>query len=300
MKKAIVYGMLLTAVFIASCKKETSIENGNSAGGNFVAQINGVHWAATYNTEQAALARDTILISGISSDGQEISMTITDTVAGTYTLNQQSTSLAAYASTDSSGLYALTTNQSADASLAGGTVTITQIDKVNKTLSGVFTFKAYRTLDGQQRTITAGQFNQLPYTDTLPVIIPKDTLAATINGTSWTGQNITASAISGELTISGYSGDGTQSIGLILPSYSVPATYPMTITGAIPTYIGVYDVVSNGSNNEVPASSGSITILENNTTTSWLRGTFAFSTAAAPPQSGNAITDGFFSVYYGQ
>lgn len=300
MKKAILYGLVLFGGwFISSCKKETSIEKGNPVTGNFVAQIDGVQWAASSNAEQATLIQGMINITGISSDNQEISITITDSVAGTYALNQQSTSLAAYADIDSSDIYAFATNQGTDTTQAGGEVTITEIDPIGKTMTGTFAFKVYRDIDGRQKTITAGVFNKLPYTTSLPSASSGDTLKATIDGTAWTGKSIEASINAGEMSIVGSSADGSQSIGLLLPSTATAGTYPLD--GSNPSYIGVYTLVAGGTAAGLVSTAGSVTIQENNASTSRVRGTFTF-TAKDPTgvsTATHAISSGVFSVYYG-
>ncbi len=86
----------------------------------------------------------------------------------TYPLNQTSASLAAYADIDSSDVYAFSTNQGSDTSQAGGTVTVTEIDPVGKTISGTFSFKAFRDIDSRQKTITNGVFTKIPFVTALP------------------------------------------------------------------------------------------------------------------------------------
>src|SRR6185437_14289039 len=173
MKKAIICALAFLAAWgLPSCKKETSIENGNNVGGNFIARIDGTQWAAASNAEQVTMVQGLINITGISSDNREISMTLTDTVAARYTLSLHSSSVAAYINIDSSDVYAFSTNQGTDSSLAGGEVTVTQIDRVNRTMSGTFSFNVFRSIDGRQHSITAGVFNKLPYSTTLPPSAP--------------------------------------------------------------------------------------------------------------------------------
>jgi hypothetical protein len=301
MKKAILYGLVLFGGWlISSCKKETSIEKGNNVAGNFVAQIDGAQWAAASNTQQATLIQGMINITGISSDNQEISITIADSVAGTYTLNQQSTSLAAYADIDSSDVYAFATNQGKDTTQAGGVVTITEIDPISKTMSGTFSFKVYRDMDGRQKTITAGMFNRLPYTTSLPSGSVSDTLTASIDGTAWAGKSIEASLNAGELSIVGSSSDGSQAVGLLLPSTATAGTYPLD--GSNPSYVGVYTIVASGTAAGLVSTAGSVTIVENNTASSRISGSFEF-TAKDPTgtsSASHAISSGVFSIYYGQ
>jgi hypothetical protein len=302
MKKAIVFAlMMLGCCWISSCKKETSIENGSAVGGNFTAVINGVPWAAAASQEQATLTQGMINITGVSTDNREISISIIGIGTGDYVLNAQTPSIAAYADLDSSELYAYSTSQSSDTAMAGGTVTISSVDTVGKTVTGAFSFNVFRTVDGQHKGITSGVFNRIPYTTSLPAGNPTDTVTAAIDGGDWAAQSIQASALDGTLTLVGALTDGSQSLALIFPDYSTPGTYPLTAGTAIPSYLAVYNEVINGSNTTEPGTSGSITVLTNNTSTMRMTGTFQFSTnemnAAGTLHS---ITNGYFSVYYGQ
>jgi hypothetical protein len=301
MKKAIIYALLMVGCgWIGSCKKETSIENGSTVGGNFTAVINGVKWAAASTQEQATILRGLINITGVSTDNQEISISITDTAAGVYVLNAQTPSIAVYASADSSNLYAYSTSQSTDTSKAGGMVTITSIDTVHKTITGTFAFNVTRTYDNQVKNITSGVFNQIPYSTSLPAGSPADTVTAAIDGGDWAAESIQASTLDGTLTLVGASADGSQSVALIFPDYTTPGNYPLSSSSAIPSYLAVYDLVANGSNTADPGTSGSITVISNNTTTKRMTGTFQFSTDDPNvPSSEHSIVNGYFSVYYG-
>lgn len=302
MKKAFIYILILVAGWsVSSCKKETSIENSTAqTGATFIATIDGTQWAATANARQATVIQGLINLTGISSDNREISITLTDTSLGVHVLNQTTSSLAAYADIDSSDLYAFATNQGTDTSQAGGEVTLTQIDKVNKTLSGTFTFNVYRDIDSRQKTITAGIFNKIPYTTSLPPASSVDTLQATIDAKGWTGQSIEASINSGELSIVGGSSNGSQSIGLLIPADATSGTYPLD--GSNPSYTGLYTMLSGGAASGAVATQGSITVIQNNTATTRIRGTFEFT--AVDPTGANTtphtIASGVFSIYYGQ
>jgi hypothetical protein len=167
MKKVINYIMpgLTAALSLAACHKYTSIGNSNGLPADMVATINGVSWAAADSTQSAVVSQGLVTISGISTDGQEISITLNDTVLGLYVLNQTSASLAVYANLDSVGSYAYSTNQGSDTAQAGGTVNVTGINTAARTISGIFSFKVYRNSDGSQKDITAGVFYNIPYAD---------------------------------------------------------------------------------------------------------------------------------------
>jgi hypothetical protein len=166
MKRVIIHiSLVVMAIALFACHKYTSVENGRGLAADMVATINGVSWEAADSTQSATVSQGLVTISGISGNGQEISITLNDTVVGLYVLNQTSASLAIYANLDSVGGYAYSTNQGSDTSQAGGTVNVISIDPVNRTISGIFDFKVYRNSDGTQKDITLGVFYNIPYTD---------------------------------------------------------------------------------------------------------------------------------------
>lgn len=285
------------ALGLFSCRKETSVENAVTLSGDFRAQINGVQWIAASTTKGATLLAGLINITGISSDNKQLSITLTDTVVGVYTLNQTSSSYAAYADNDSSDIYAFSSNQGSDTTQAGGQVIITEIDRVNKTLTGTFSFKVFRDIDGHQKTISNGIFYKLPYVSSLPPSSTTDTMNCRIDGTPWVGQSISVQSVSGQLAITGSHLDGTQMVGLIMPS-NITAGPPYILSVTSTNYIGLYSPTPTVA---LGASSGTLTILSNNTTTQRIRGNFQF--RASNPLGGTTpphdLLSGFFSVYYG-
>ena len=298
--KKVIFCFLALVIGLASCKKETSVENGNTLSGNFTASINGAQWSASGTKEGASILGGVITVTGISADNQEISIKIADSVAGPYALNQSSASYAAYADIDSSDLLAFSTNQGADTSQGGGLVTITEIDPVGKTISGTFSFKVYRDLDGRQKNITTGIFTRIPYVTSLPATSSTDTLQANIDNKAWTAINIQAMATSGELTIIGASSDGSQTIGLLMPSTTAAGSY--ALDGSNPTYLGAYTLIAGSTPTALVSTKGTIVVTQNNTATSRIKGTFLF-TASDPTGASStthAISSGVFSVYYGQ
>ena len=166
MKTTIVYTILiLTAATVFSCRKEYSVENGNGLPTDFTAQINGVTWTAADSTQFASIAQGTLTLVGTAANGNQLIILLNDTVVGTYILNQQSTSVATFSNVDSASSYTYATNQGSDTAQAGGTVNIISIDPVGKTISGIFSFKAFRPLDGTQQVFTSGVFYKIPYID---------------------------------------------------------------------------------------------------------------------------------------
>jgi hypothetical protein len=298
MKKAIIYTtLLLSAATWLSCRKETSIENGKGLAADFTAKIDGTQWAAADSTQSASILQGMINLTGISSNKQQLSITLGDTLIGQYTLNQQSSSVAAYADLDSSDLYAFSTNQGSDTSKAGGTVTVTAIDRVNKTISGVFSFKVYREVDGRQKNFTSGVFYNLPYTTTLPPASHNDTLTASIDSVAWIGQSISTAVLGGQLAISGSALNGSEAITLLLPSNSPVGSYSLVFNG-YDYYMGIYNPTPSQS---LVSTSGSMTVIENDSTHSRIRGNYQFlGTDLLGSGTTHQISNGYFSVYYGQ
>lgn len=296
MKKRAILLILISGLIFSACKKEYSVENANITTANFTAVINGVEWSASKTNEGATLAQGMLNIYGISPDSQEISITLTDTTLGVHALSPQTSSLAIYGFIDSSYTTNFSTSAGTDTTQAGGEVTLTAIDQLTKTVSGTFAFKVYRASDGAQRTIATGVFSNIPYTTTLPGTAPTDTVTASIDGAQFASTSIQASTSGAQLTILGSISSGSQSIALIFPANAPVGSHALTT--AAPAYSAVYDFVSSSSNTAAPANAGAINILENNTSTSRIRGSFSFTTSDAG--NNHAVTGGYFSVYYGQ
>jgi hypothetical protein len=286
------FGFLL----LFSCRKEYSIEGSSAISGDFRANINGVEWIAADSAKGASILAGLINISGTSPDNKQLSITLTDTTIGTYVLNQTSASLGAYADNDSSDIYAFTTNQGGDTSQAGGIVIVTEIDRIAKTISGTFSFKVFRNIDGHQKVLTNGVFYKLPYSNTLPPASTTDTLQAVIDGSNWKANSISAQVLTGQMVIAGSLLNGNQTVGLIIPSNITPGSYTLDFTAR--TYIGLYNPTPNIA---LASSSGTLTILSNDTGIQRVRGNFNFQVIdpLGGPTPTHNITSGFFSVHYG-
>jgi len=284
--------IIIASLTFFACRKEVSIETRNGFSGDFRALIDGKMWIAADSQKSATILGGLINIIGISADNKQLSITLDDTVVGTYTLNQATFSLAAYA--DASGSYAFATNGGTDTSQAGGTVTVTEIDKVHKTISGVFSFKVYRDADKRQIVITQGVFYKLPYASTLPPSNGTDTLTATIDGAAWKGQSISAISLTGQIAIVGSKLDGTQAVTLVMPQSITPGSYTLDFTGL--TYMGLYNPTPSAA---FVSLSGTLTILDNNASTRRIRGNFQFqATDPVGTATPHQITKGHFSVQY--
>ena len=192
--------MILAAVTVFnSCQKEVDpsiIANPNPPGatGNLKAKIDGTQWVAN-SYEGATRMLGLINIGGRSTDRKYLSITLTDSGVHNYTLDNMSMNAASYIDSNLANAVNFTTNQGIGPGDAGGVVNITSIDVANKRISGTFSFRVFRQMDGAQRTLTEGSFINLPYVTSLPPSNSTDTFKVKIAGHSWK-QNAGCSATS--------------------------------------------------------------------------------------------------------
>ena len=191
MRKGFLYGfVVLTGIIVfSSCQKEVDpsiIANPNLPGttGNLKAKIDGTQWVAN-SAEGASRMLGLISIGGRSTDRKYLTITLTDSGVHNYTLDNNSMNAASYIDSSLANAVNFTTNQGINPGDAGGFVNITSIDVANKRISGSFSFRVFRQMDGAQRTLTEGSFTNLPYTTTLPPGNATDTFKVKIAGTLW-------------------------------------------------------------------------------------------------------------------
>jgi len=286
--------------FLFGCNKELSYEiplNGgnNNVSGDFRAKIDGVQWVAADNAKSATLLSGVIYITGVSSDNKVITITLFGQTTGTYPLDQNSTGIAAYNEiTNGIVTSSFATNESSDPSKASGSVTITEIDATNKTITGTFYFNGYDANAGTGKVITEGVFNKLPYGTTLPPAKITDTFKVKIGGVDFSASSIAAPIVSGQLFVQGAASDGSNFVGLYMPQNVSPGTYTLDFFGG--TFIGEYSPDANTT--LVSQGNGTLTILENNSTTKRIKGNFSFVASNVAQTQSAQLTEGYFSVGY--
>ena len=308
MRKCLLYGfMVLTGISVfSSCQKEVDpsiIANPNlpTTTGNLKAKIDGTQWVAN-SAESASRMLGLINIGGRSTDRKYLTITLTDSGVHNYTLDNNSMNAAAYVDSSLSNVFSFTTNQGINPGDAGGFVNITSIDVANKRISGTFSFRVFRQMDGAQRTLTEGSFTNLPYTTTLPPGNATDTFKVKIAGTLWVPPTVLASKTPAapplipQIAITGTSADGTKAVGMFMPADITPGTYTFDLFGGI--YVALYNPDTDPSHSQ-GSMSGSLTILSHNTTTRRIRGNFNFhAEALLNPLLNTELTEGYFSVSY--
>ena len=299
--------LLILSLFVGlliGCSKEFSQENGNMPGGtqgqvtgDFRAKIDGEQWIAN-KASAASRMNGLISLMGLSSQGKQVIITLTDSGAKTYTLNSNSLHFAAYVDSTDANRNAYTTNQSNQDSLAGGKVTITRIDVVNKTISGNFIFKVYRMQDGKKKTFTEGTFNNISYGTALPPANDRDTFRVKLNGVAWASASIISVNTFGKINITSSDAGNTQNVSLSLnESITVGNAYTWTGYG---DNLSIYNAGLLNPPISYLGSGGNLTILEHNTSTKRIRGTFNFvaNTFPTPTPPAAIFTEGYFSVKY--
>ncbi len=292
---------LAVIVLLQSCQKEVDFSgsNSNNVSGDFRAKIDGSQWVATRGAGASRFS-GFINISGIGLDKKTISITLSDSGVHHYTLDDASFNAAAYIDSNLANPINFSTNQGVNPGDAGGTVDITSIDTVNKKISGTFSFKVFRQMDGLQRTMTEGSFTNISYATSLPPASTTDTFRVKIAGSSWTPSSITGISMPNppvpSLAIVASDALGVKSVGITMPPTITPGTYTLDILGA--QYIGLYNPDSDPNHSQA-STSGTLTILEHNTSTKRIRGNFNFhAEAILNPLLNTELTEGYFSVRY--
>ena len=288
---------ILCLLLVCSCQKEYSVATGGtgggitaSAGGVFKAKINGVQYTAdAFATASVLLGSTTILAN--SKDKRFFAIEITDTVSGTYTLDQHSVHAIVLVDSTDANKEAFSTNEGTDTTQAGGKVTIS-IDKVKKIVSGTFSCKLFRDADGKQKQITEGSF-QIPYANTITASKTTDTFRAKIDGADWVAKSVSTAVSGGLFTVVASEQNLTKIVSIQLPQTVTPGTYDFDFTG---DYVGLY--LPDGSS-PYTADTGKITVLERNTVSKRIRANFNFkATALSNGTTTATFTNGYFSVGY--
>ncbi len=152
MKRAVFF--LVTFLIIFSCSKD---ESGNIILPSMSAHIDGEEW--TTITRVTVLEEGKFIITGTSTAGKSIVITVFGTSEGLYELNLTSANVGAVYKESVS-----TTTEDAYIS-ATGEVNVTNIDTSKKKISGSFNFIVVRNLTNTIN-ITGGVFTDLFYTIT--------------------------------------------------------------------------------------------------------------------------------------
>jgi hypothetical protein len=285
---------------LASCTKELSRENPTHSlpnRGTFYATIDGQSWNGD-SIQQAVVADGALTITGVSQTGDALAIVLPGLQTGVYALNAQSAGYALFTNLqDTSNLYL--SNSIADSSRAGGIVSLTSVDTVNKTVSGTFRFNLYQGSNATSKSVTAGVFTNISYgggfitpPNQPPASGNTDTLTARVDNTDWKAAQVVVQMQSGILAIVGISGQ--QTLAVYMPVSATAGTYALDFASG--QYFAAYNPTTTTA--LLAMKNGSLTILENDVTKKHIRGNFSFTGTSLTDSSSATVTAGYFSSDY--
>lgn len=308
MKSARILFPLLLITLLA-CRKNSGLENAvigdsNDSAGVFSASIDGQPWIAS--TKFATIMNGAINISGTDGHNNTLALSLADTIVGSYPVGLQTPSLAWY--TDSAMyMQEYTSNHDLRANAQpGGKVTVTAIDRINKTITGNFSLQLYNDSARNTKSVTQGNFKNLPYVTELPLAKSTDSFYVQIDGTNWTAKSISAGLVAGQMLVKGSEQDASRSVEIYMPQYVAPgwttAINPFYLWGVYmngnrPYSSLKYTPLENGIIEEQPYP-GSFTMIEDNVATHRLRANFQFRAVTLNGSDSVQLNNGYFSVQY--
>ena len=282
----------------SSCQKEFFLDDVDSSlitppgiSGNFTANIEGVKFTADKGSS-ATVSMGKIVLAGISSAGETITLQVADSGVHVYSLYYASgTNLGTYSKSSELGY---TTNQGDGPAQSGGTLSITSVNKEKKTISGTFNMNVFRQFDGKQMKITEGVFKDISYTtEPIPSANSKDTFRVKVDGTAFPVYSISAFNLYNMITLTINDQAVSKTVGITMPSNVKSGTYDFSPFG--PDFIGQYNP---NSTTYLAGTSGKITILEHNVSGKRIRGNFNFEAKEIIGDKMANLTEGYFSVTY--
>jgi len=301
-----VFAVIFAAVNFTSCDTEpvdpVLLENigqepGTAGPAVFKVDFSGETFVAT--SSAAVGSNGSVAITGIKgTNGQAVSILIDGATVGSYPAAK--VILDYSPSGDSEYSY---TNVNLSTGQESGTVSISSIDTVNKTISGTFSFVGWwgnTELNLPSIAFTNGVFQNIPYTGTIgggttnpEPVEGEDVFKAKVNGAQQDyAENLTISS-SGEegnkfINMTGVNANSTISISVF--SSFTAGTYPIG-TGFNDAAANFMDAASG---NGYTIDNGSITITSN--TGGIIKGTFTFLVKDDAGATVYTVTEGAFDV----
>jgi hypothetical protein len=284
-----------------SCQKEFSLSSVDSSkitppppppgsvSGSFTATIDGVKFVADKGAS-ASRVTDVIAIIGMSNSGEQIILRVADSGIHKYSLDINTMTNAGVYLKGTENAYS--TVEGSTAAQSGGTLSITSIDTIKKTLSGTFSMKVYRQFDGKQKNITEGVFTNIQYETTAIPANGLDTFRVKVDGVQFPVVSITGLALYGRIDLSASTQSYAKTVGVSINENITTGTYTFS---TFSDYIGQYNI---GMSSMMTANSGTLTILEHNQSTKRIRGNFNFSAKEILGTNSASLTEGYFSVVY--
>lgn len=301
MKKSIIRSLvivLITSIGFVSCDTEpvdpvlnNNNNNGenpnnpnNPSGGVFKVDFGGETFVAQSAT--AKYENGLLVVVGAKSPSEVVSVGVSGTAEGTYTETTCS-----YIPSASSQTGYMNINPATFAN--NGTVTITEIDYENNTVSGTFSFTAYSV---NPATVPAsivfanGSFDNVPVTGLPdPGTEPEQYMKAKVDGQQVNFATIMAAPNMGTLMLSGTNVASQEFLTINLPEGIEPGTYELE------TFSDYYATYTGFGGASISSESGSITIISH--ANGSIKGTFSFN-GEDFDGSPHSITNGEFNIQY--
>lgn len=316
MKKLRVLLSFLTLCFFFNCENEpidSTVEPGNSnSSAFFQVDFNGQTYQA--DVASAGLMDNMINLTAVKNNGETFTLSLFGNSVGTYELGVidldnlmvPPNTMGYYNQNDQEELEenAWVSLNAEDPSTPAGTVTITEINSQNNTISGSFSFTGMNDQDGTIDTIEFinGIFTNIPFETGWPGSGNEDdnTFYAEIDGEEFVEDVINIDILESEL------GDGLgilasknnmETILVSVPLNISPGQHDFTAMSMVqnPMLKVQYSQLSNPTN--IALLEGSISISLHDTAAKHIVGTFECSGATTSGSDMN-ITNGSFDIYY--
>lgn len=304
-KFSTIIGLMFLTLFVASCDNEpidallaSQIADNNNNNGNngnngntsasFRADFSGQTWAA--DAYEANIYNGTISIGGVrGSQGEGFGFLLNGTTVGTYA---STSNLFAFSPANSDEQYLAFNPNSPTTSV--GSVTITEINTTNRTISGTFNFTGYWSDYSVTNVLpivfSNGTFTNIPYTTTNP---STDTFYAKVDGTEFVENNIdvsltSASGFPDAISIVGSKTNG-DNVGLSIAQSLPVGTY--NFAGPFGTQVNSTCLFGGTLYN---GDTGTLTITTRTPTR--IAGTFSLTVKNMMSNATKSITEGSFDV----
>lgn len=279
MKNLIGLTLVLTLIFIG-CKKDEE-ELISSSG--YTAKIDEINWKASHI--KASIFNGTIVVTGESSDGSEITFSLNGDSVGLYPLNEN---------TNSSAVYSIPGGKSytsGGSEIAGGQILIEAISKTNKKITGSIEFKAVKGSDGSSVDITAGRFVDITY-DNIPIGVEDNILKTQVDSSNWSPQDVSGYVAFKTLYLKAVDADGVRILTFEIPELIGPGDYELNF---FTKYKVVYTNIA-GKNHY--AESGNLEIIFHNLVKREIEAKFHVVTEAHEGGGTIKFTEGEFKIIY--
>lgn len=273
--------ILCCAVIIFGCDDDDDDMEPDT---RMTAVVDGEGWEAQGFT--ATIMNEMINVTGLSSDGEAITITISSEQEGTYQLTETSDAVASY--TPNASAVAFTTNSNEDTE---GEVVVEEIDYQDSTITGTFTFSAYRPSDQEWVEVMDGEFVNVNFTSSVPSGPDDGDMSLDIDGETWIPPNVLAQSTPGFLVITGISDDGNRSFQITVNEGISAGTYNTTPSSSV-----TVSYFPTPTTNFV-SESGSLNIDNHDTDAGEISGTFEVEMTDSMGSS-ISITNGSFDVSY--